>query len=55
MKLTKYLSHALTIKATCQMMEFVRWLISIKNSVTCCKEMEKDCDKKDSDKEDCYI
>ena len=26
-----------------------------KNSVTCCKEMEKDCDKKDSDKEDCYI
>ena len=25
-----------------------------KNSVTSCKEIEKDCDKKDSDKEDCY-
>ena len=25
-----------------------------KESVTSCKEMEKDCDKKDSDKEDCY-
>ena len=25
-----------------------------KNSVTSCKEIEKDCDKKDPDKEDCY-
>ena len=25
-----------------------------KNRVTSCKEIEKDCDKKDSDKEDCY-
>ena len=24
-----------------------------KNSVTSCKEIEKDCDKKDSDKRDC--
>ena len=25
-----------------------------KNSVTSCKEIEKDCDKKDSDKKDCH-
>ena len=25
-----------------------------KNSITSCKEIEKDCDKKDSDKEDYY-
>ena len=25
-----------------------------KSSVTCCKEIKKDCDKNDSDKEDCY-
>ena len=25
--MTKYLCHVVTIKDTCQMMEFVRWLI----------------------------
>ena len=30
MKLTKYLYHVLTIKNTCQMMEFAHWLIFIK-------------------------
>ena len=33
------------------MMEFVRWLIFIK-SVTSCKEIKKDCDKKDCNKGD---
>ena len=31
------------------MMEFVRWLI---RSVTSCKGIKKDCDKKDFNKED---
>ena len=30
MKLTKYLSHVLTVKDTCWMMEFIRWLVFIK-------------------------
>ena len=37
----------------CWMMEFVCCLIFDKDSVTSCKETEKDCDKKDSDKEEC--
>ena len=28
------------------MMEFIRWLIFLKNRVTSCKEIKKDCDKK---------
>ena len=49
MKLTKYDYRVLIIKDTCQMMEFVLWLIFIKIS---CKEIKKNCDKKDCNKED---
>ena len=49
MKLIKYLYHVLTIKDTCQMMEFVRWLIFIK-IVSQVVEIQKDCDKKDCNK-----
>ena len=50
MKLTKYLCHVLKIKDMCQMMEFVRWLISIK-IVSEVVEIKQNCDKKDCNKE----
>ena len=49
---TKYLCHVLTIKDTCQMMEFIRWVIFIKivlQAVKIFKKIliiKKDCDKK---------
>ena len=52
MKLTKYLCHVLTINdvlddGTDTLAYFH------KHSVTSCKEIKKDCDKKDSDKKNC--
>ena len=50
MKLTKCLCHILMTKDTCQMMEFVRWLIFIKTVSQVVKRLkkivinEKDCD-----------
>ena len=33
------------------MMEFVRWFYFHKDNVTSCKEIKKDCDKKDCNKD----
>ena len=41
MELTKYLCHILTIKDTCQMMEFIRWLIFLKKVSQVVKRLQK--------------
>ena len=51
MKLTKYLCHVLTIKDVLD--DGIRTLAYFyKDSATSCKEIEKNCDKKDCNKED---
>ena len=48
MRLTKYLCHVLTIKDVLD--DAISMLAYFhKNSVTSCKEIKKDCDKKDCD------
>ena len=47
-ELTNYLCHVLMIKDMCQMMEFIRWL-----NFTNCKNIKKDCDKKERIRKDC--
>ena len=52
MKLTKYLCHALTIKDVLDN-GIYRLAYFHKDSVTSCKEIKKDCDKKESTEKDC--
>ena len=52
MKLTKYLCHALTIKDVLDN-GIYRLAYFHKDSVTSCKEIKKDCNKKEKIKKDC--
>ena len=50
MKLTKYLCHCNKIYVLDDVIHALAYFHN--DSVTSCKEIEKDCDKKDPDKED---
>ena len=52
MKLTKYLCHALTMKDVLDN-GIYRLAYFHKDSVTSCKEIKKDCNKKEKIKKDC--